>query len=280
MSADFEIVFLGTGTSIGVPVIGCGCEVCISDDPRNKRLRSSILVKSPGGIFVVDTGPDFRQQCLREGITHLDAALFTHAHSDHIMGFDDLRRFTVMEHESLDVYATRACMGRLTDAFGYAFDGQNRYWGYLKPRPHLIERAFTVCGWRVLPLPVQHGKVETIGFHFEWEDGPRFAYIPDAKVLETPTREAIRNIPLLILDGLQMKPHATHLSIPEAVEVAADSGAGRTWLTHFSCRVNYRKIQPELPDNVQLAWDGLHLDTISGRPITGVPCAPPAPAAG
>lgn len=257
---SYEITFLGTGTSIGVPVIGCDCEVCRSDDPKNNRLRSSILVRSPGGALVVDTGPDFRQQCLREGITELDAALFTHAHSDHVMGFDDLRRFTTGEHAALDIFANRSCMDRLMTAFAYAFDGQNRYFGYLKPTPHIIDGPFEVCDWQVNPLPVLHGKVDTIGFHFLSPRGDRFAYIPDAKSLCPATLSMIEDVPLLILDGLQLREHNTHLSIPESIEIARSVRARQTWLTHFSCRVNYRTLEPELPDSIGLAWDGLKIE--------------------
>ncbi len=259
MQTKAEITFLGTGTSIGVPVIGCDCAVCTSDDPKNQRLRSSIYVKTPEVALVVDTGPDFRQQCLREGITHLDAALFTHAHSDHIMGFDDLRRFTVMEDDALDIYANADCLGRLEAAFHYVFDGENRYRGYLKPEPHMIDGPFRVGDIEVRPLPVTHGKVDTIGFLFTWKNGERFAYIPDAKVVSDEAKEAIRGAELLVLDGLMPELHPTHLSIGEAVELSQLLDIGETWLTHFSCRVDYQKIEPELPDTVRLAWDGLRL---------------------
>ena len=266
MSSGFEIIFLGTGTSIGVPVIGCDCDVCTSDDPKNKRLRSSILVRSPEGVFVVDTGPDFRQQCLREKITHLDAAIFTHSHSDHVMGFDDLRRFTVKVDDSIDIYANEMCLARLKIAFDYAFNGENHYPGYLKPVPRLIEGSFPLGGWEITPLAVTHGKVDTLGFHFESETGGgRFAYIPDAKTLSEATMEKIADIPLLILDGLQIRPHNTHLSISDAVEISRQVNAKQTWLTHFSCRVNYRKVGPDLPDNVFLAWDRLRLDPSTGE---------------
>lgn len=265
--ADTEIVFLGTGTSIGVPVIGCDCEVCTSDDPKNKRLRSSLLVRSPEGTLVVDTGPDFRQQCLRENLTHLDAALFTHAHTDHIMGFDDLRRFTVGEDACLDVFANRDTLNRLESAFEYAFSGENRYYGYLKPVPHEIDGPFSICGWEITPLAVTHGKVDTIGFHFLSDSGIRFAYIPDAKTLSDQTLQIIKDIPLLILDGLHMKTHNTHLSIPESIEIAKQVKARQTWLTHFSCRVNYKEIEKDLPENLGLAWDRLTIDLSSGYPL-------------
>ncbi len=261
MFKNAQITFLGTGTSIGVPVIGCDCEVCTSDDPKNQRLRSSIYVKTEETEFVVDTGPDFRQQCLRAGIRNLDAALFTHAHSDHVMGFDDLRRFTVWDEDELEIYATAECMERLWTAFPYIFDGENRYRGYLKISPQEIEGSFSVGDLEVTPLPVIHGKVETIGFLFSKKSGKRlFAYIPDAKELSAETRELIRGVDLLILDGLQPDLHWTHLSIGESIELSRGLGIKQTWLTHFSCRANYASLEPGFPDGVRMAWDGLRLE--------------------
>ena len=261
MAADFEITVLGTGTSIGVPVIGCDCLVCTSDDPKNQRTRCAIHVTTRDGLaFVVDTGPDFRQQCLREGITHLDAALYTHEHTDHIMGFDELRRFTVGEDAELPIYASADCLGRIEAAFHYAFNGENRYVGYLKPRPHVITGPFHLGNTKVTPLPVRHGKVETLGFRFEQEASEAaFVYLPDAKEIPGDTLDLIRDTDLLILDGLQPKPHPTHLSIGEATEIAQGVGAKETWLTHFSCRVDYQEIGPTLPESIDLAWDGLRL---------------------
>lgn len=254
-----EITFLGTGTSIGVPVIGCDCAVCTSDDPKNQRLRSSIYVRTPEVEFVVDTGPDFRQQCLRAGIRNLDAAIFTHSHSDHVMGFDDLRRFTVWDEDELEVYARGECMKRLRAAFPYIFDGENRYRGYLKIAPVLIDGPFQVADLKVTPLPVIHGKVDTVGFLFSRQEKRLFAYIPDAKELSEETKELVRGIDLLILDGLQPEQHWTHLSIGEAVDLAKELEVKETWLTHFSCRVDYAALEPGLPQGVRLAWDGLKL---------------------
>lgn len=259
MFKNAEITFLGTGTSIGVPVIGCDCAVCTSDDPKNKRLRSSIYVKTHETEFVVDTGPDFRQQCLREGIRNLDAAIFTHAHSDHVMGFDDLRRFTVWDEDEMEIHANAQCMERLESAFPYIFDGMNRYRGYLKIAPHLIDGPFQVGDLEVIPLPVIHGKVDTLGFLFCRGDERLFAYIPDAKELPEETLERIRGIDLLILDGLQPDPHWTHLSVGEAVDIARELGVGRLWMTHMSCRADYAALEPGLPDGMRMAWDGLRL---------------------
>ena len=258
--SDFQFTFLGTGTSIGGPVIGCDCAVCRSDDPKNKRLRSSIYIHTPDAAWVVDTGPDFRMQCLRENIRHLDAALFTHKHTDHVMGFDDLRRFTLGAEALLPVYAVPDTLAHLNHAFDFAFNGQNRYPGYFKPEPRPVTRPFQLGDTAVTPLPVLHGKVDTIGYLFERSGRKRLAYIPDAKVVPEDTLELLRDVEVLVIDALRPKPHPTHLSLDESIEISRQVNAGRTWFTHFSCEVDYRKIDPQLPDGMALAWDGLSID--------------------
>ena len=259
MSA-FDIVFLGTGTSIGVPVIGCACPVCTSGDPVNQRLRCSLHIRAPDGLeWIVDSGPDLRQQCLREGIARLDAVLFTHEHTDHIMGFDDLRRFTVPADAELPIYANAGCLARIETAFHYAFDGQNRYVGYLKPRPHVVDGPFTLGKTRVTPLAVDHGKVESLGYRFDHPGAGSFAYLPDVKTIPSRTRDLMQGLDVLILDALQETPHPTHLSVGEALEVVTDLRPKATWLTHFSCRMDYRVVEPKLPPGVGLARDRLRL---------------------
>jgi phosphoribosyl 1,2-cyclic phosphate phosphodiesterase len=256
----FDITFLGTGTSIGVPVIGCGCPVCISGDPVNQRLRCSIHVRAPDGLeWIVDTGPDLRMQCLRAGISRLDAVLFTHEHTDHIMGFDDLRRFTVPADAELPIYANASCLARIEAAFHYAFNGENRYVGYLKPKPHIVAGPFRIGETTVTPLTVDHGKVESLGYRFDHPETGGFAYLPDVKSISPATREQMRGLEVLILDALQEQPHPTHLSVAEALDVIADLAPRQTWLTHFSCRMDYRVVGPKLPEGVGLAHDGLRV---------------------
>ncbi len=272
----FQVTFLGTGTSIGVPVIGCDCAVCLSDDPRNKRSRSSIFVETPEACWVVDTGPDFRCQCLRENIRHLDAALFTHGHTDHIMGFDDLRRFTLRADASLPVHAPQGCLDHLSRAFDFAFNGENRYPGYFKPAPHAVTGSFSLGGGStiVTPLPVQHGKVDTIGYRFDRGGRRLLAYIPDAKHVLDATRELLVGVEVLIIDALRPQPHPTHLSLEESLLIAREVGARRTWFTHFSCEVDYRKTEPRLPEGTGLAWDGLKISLDSASPTTESPALP------
>lgn len=200
-----RVTFLGTGTSIGIPVIGCDCAVCQSEDPRNKRLRSSIYLETEAESWIVDTGPDFRTQCLRENIRKVDAVLYTHAHMDHVVGFDDLRRFTFGDVE-LPIHATRECLDDLRRMFHFAFSGENRYKGYLKPAPHEIDGLFRLGDCEVSPLPVDHGKVETIGYHFELPGGGRFGYVSDCKRLLPESMDRLQGVDVLVLDALRFTP--------------------------------------------------------------------------
>jgi len=256
---DFTLTFLGTGTSVGVPMIGCDCETCRSTDLRDKRLRSSIWLRTPEMAWIVDTGPDLRTQCLRAGIRHLDAAIFTHPHMDHLTGFDELRRFTVGTEEFMTVYALPSCLAVLERMFEFAFNGENRYRGYLKPFPKPIHGPFHIGETLVTPLPVQHGKVETIGFLFSRAGRKLCAYIPDAKVLPPQTLAALEGVDTLILDALRHTEHPTHMSFAEALAVQARVRPRQTWFTHLQCEIMHSREEPKLPPGVAIAYDGLEL---------------------
>jgi phosphoribosyl 1,2-cyclic phosphate phosphodiesterase len=258
-SPALELLFLGTGTSVGVPMVGCSCQTCLSPDPRDKRCRSSVWMSDGAADWLVDTGPDLRFQCLRADIRKLDAAIFTHAHMDHVAGFDELRRFTVAEDRQMPVHATAACMATLCQMFEYAFNGQNRYRGYLKPDPRPINGPFQLGRTTVTPLPVSHGKVETIGFLFQREGRSLCAYIPDCKELSEGAVEAIRGVDTLVLDALRHTPHPTHLNLPEALAMVAAIHPRQTWLTHFQCEILHARDDSLLPPGVNLAYDGLRL---------------------
>ncbi len=256
---SISLSFLGTGTSVGVPMIGCGCETCTSTDPRDSRARCSVLIRTPELSFVIDTGPDFRMQCLRAGITQLDAVLYTHSHMDHVTGFDDLRRFTVAEEAELPVYARPACMAVLKRMFEHAFNGENRYRGYLKPDPRLIEGEFMLGHTLVTPLPLVHGKVETIGYLFSRNGRKLCAYMSDCKLVTPDALKLIQGVDTLITDGLRLTPHVTHMNWDEALALHAQVKPRCTWLTHFACEVMHARDEPRLPPDVRMAYDGLEL---------------------
>ena len=256
---DFTLTFLGTGTSVGIPMIGCDCAVCRSTDPRDKRLRSSVWIRTPEMAWVVDTGPDFRTQCLRAGIRELDAALFTHPHMDHVTGFDELRRFTIPADQFMPVYGLPSCLEVLERMFIYAFNGENRYRGYLKPFPKPIHGPFHLGETLVTPLPVKHGKVECIGYLFSRRGRKLCAYIPDAKELLPPAWEALAGVDTLIIDALRYTDHPTHMSFSEALAVHQELKPRRTFFTHLMCEISHAADEPQLPSGVKLSYDGMEL---------------------
>jgi phosphoribosyl 1,2-cyclic phosphate phosphodiesterase len=256
--ADFSITFLGTGTSQGVPVIGCDCAVCQSADPRDVRMRSSIFVESPGCAWVLDTGPDFRSQCLRYGVRHLDAVVYTHAHTDHIMGFDDLRPFCPFGR-SLPIYASPDTMGHLARVFEFAFNGLNRFPGYIHPEPHEVTGPFELGEIELTPLPVPHGRTVVNGYLFRRNGERVAAYLSDCKSVPEPVIEQIKGVRHLILDALRYKPHPTHMNIEEALAVVSAVGAESSWFTHLSHEVQHADLEPRLPPGVRIAYDGLRL---------------------
>ncbi len=257
--AAFELTFLGTGTSVGVPMIGCDCETCRSTDPRDKRLRCSVHVRTPECAFIVDTGPDFRLQCLRENIRHIDAVLYTHPHMDHVTGFDELRRFTIDEEAVMPVYARPSCLAVIERMFCYAFDGQNRYRGYLKPESHPIEGPFMLGNTTITPLPLLHGKVETVGFLFEREGRKLCAYLSDCKEVTPEAMALLSGVDTIIMDGLRFTPHPTHMNWEEALQLHERLKPRQSWLTHFQCEVKHARDEVQLPHGVRMAYDGLRL---------------------
>jgi len=259
MAEDFTLTFLGTGTSTGVPVIGCDCPTCVSADPRNNRTRSSILLRTPEVALLIDSGPDLRQQALRENLRSLDAVLYTHGHLDHVTGFDDLRAFCWYRDGALPTHATPGCMDILKSMFGWAFDPANTYRGYVKPDPQIIDGPFFYGNLRITPLPVEHAAVETIGFLFEYPGHRSVAYFPDVKSFPEATLQAIRGVDVLIVDALRPGFHPTHLSNDEALEAIASIEAREGWLTHIGHDNEHEALETTLPRHVKVAYDGLKL---------------------
>ena len=256
-NSQLSLTFLGTGTSQGVPMIGCDCAVCHSTDPRDQRLRSSIYVETPECAWVVDTGTDFRTQALRENIRRLDAVVFTHSHTDHIMGFDDLRRYS---HDlgSIPVYASAETMRDLARVYEFAFNGLNRFPGYLVPVPHIVDGPFRLGETLLTPLPVPHGRSTVNGYLFSRSGERLVAYLSDCSAVPDEIVREIAGVKVLIIDALRHKPHPTHLSVSQALEVAMKVQPSRTLFTHI-CHDLAQSSEAELPPGVGIAYDGLKL---------------------
>jgi len=253
------ITFLGTGTSQGVPMIGCGCGVCASEDPRDKRMRSSIYVTTPECAWVVDTGPEFRVQCLREKIERLDAVVYTHSHTDHMMGFDDLRPFCANGRD-LPVYGSAETLADLKRVFSFAFTVEALVPGYVKPHPHMIDGPFHLGETLLTPLPMRHGRAMVNGYLFETEGRKLAAYLSDCKVVTDAVIERIHGVEALIIDALRHREHPTHLSVSEALEVAARVKPGETWFTHICHDLGHAITEASLPEGTRIAYDGLELE--------------------
>lgn len=256
--AQLKVTFLGTGTSQGVPMIGCDCAVCRSEDPRDQRLRSSIYVETPELALVVDTGTDFRTQALRARIRRLDAVIFTHSHTDHIMGFDDLRRFGALRGY-MPVYASRETMADLERVFEFAFKALNPFPGYLKPEPHIIDGPFLLGETLITPLPVPHGQTIVNGFLFSRGDKKLLAYLSDCSEVPDMIAERIAGVKALVIDALRPKPHPTHLSVGQALEVAQRVRPEQTFFTHIAHELPHAA-EADLPAGARIAYDGLELE--------------------
>ena len=259
MGLPLTITFLGTGTSQGVPVVGCGCAVCASKDPRDNRTRSSIHVSTPDCAWVVDTGPEFRVQCLREKIDRLDAVVYTHSHTDHMMGFDDLRPFCANGRD-LPVYASAETMADLQRVFGFAFTLQSPIPGYVRPHPHLIDGPFELGRTLLTPLALRHGRARVNGYLFESEGRKLAAYLSDCKEVPDAVIERIHGVEALIIDALRYLEHPTHLSVSQALAVAARVAPGATWFTHISHDLGHAAAEAGLPAGTRIAYDGLKLE--------------------
>jgi len=262
---DGRLTFLGTGTSMGVPTLGCGCAVCTSVDPRDRRLRPSALVRwrepeADGGrerIVVIDTGPDFREQALRAGLTRVDAVFYTHWHADHILGLDDLRplSFTVFrEGGPILLYASETTKATLEQIFEYTFSPESTYTNRAKVRLTPLAARNTVHGVEFVRVPVMHGTMEIAGFRFG-----RTAYLTDVSTIPEESFALLEGLDELVLSALRHKPHPNHATVQQAVEWARRIGAKRTWLTHIAHELGHEATNKALPDGVALAYDGLEL---------------------
>ncbi|HRI83097.1 MAG TPA: MBL fold metallo-hydrolase [Opitutaceae bacterium] len=256
-----EVIFLGSGTSQGVPMIACDCAVCASADPRNHRTRASIHVVMDGLHVQVDAAPEFRLQCLREKIGRMDFFILTHGHADHVTGMDDLRRFCDLKGgEALTVYSTDEGIGRVLAIFPYAIAERPIAKGYAAFKLELMPPVLELPQGTIQATLLPHGGLNTLGLVFtEKSSGRRFAYYTDNKRLTQEAVALARGADAVVLDGLRPNPHPTHMSIPEALEVAREIGAKQTWLTHLTHLNDHAATEAELPAGVRLAYDGLRL---------------------
>ena len=251
------ITFLGTGTSQGVPVIACTCAVCLSLNPKDNRLRSSVTIEVNGKVLVIDTGPDFRYQMLRAKVDHIDAVLYTHEHKDHVAGLDDIRPFNFKQKSALPIYASQRVIKALEREFHYIFSDFT-YPGVPQIHIHEIgDEPFTV-GHEVLvtPIEVMHFKLPVLGFRVG-----DFTYITDAKTVEESEIEKLSGTRVLVINALQREKHISHFTLSEAIEFAKRIGAEQTYLTHISHRLGtYEEMSRELPPGIQMAYDGLKIN--------------------
>ncbi len=251
------ITFLGTGTSSGVPMIGCDCAVCTSTDPKDNRLRSSILVESANTSLVVDTGPDFRYQMLRQKVKKLDAVLFTHPHKDHMAGLDDIRAFNFFTKKPIDIYADSLTEEAVRRDFYYAFT-DTKYPGIPELNLNTIStEPFMVGDIPVIPIQVWHLKMPVMGFRFG-----SFTYITDANRIEENEKYKIRGSEILVLNALRRQKHISHFSLGEAIDLVEELQIPEAYFTHLSHQMGlHAEIESELPEQIHLAWDGLSLET-------------------
>lgn len=251
-----ELTFLGTGTSQGVPLIGCECNVCLSDDWRDKRLRSSVLVKTSQTTIVVDTGPDFRQQMLREQVKQLDAVLFTHEHKDHIAGLDDVRAFNFILKKKMPVYATSRVIKALEREFYYVFNDE-KYPGV--PEIDVIQidnQSFSIQDIHIQPVELLHYQLPVLGFIFN----QKIAYITDANYISDTEKEKLKNLQVLIINALRKEKHISHFTLDEALQLISELKPQKAYLTHISHQLGkHADVSKELPENIFLSYDGLKI---------------------
>jgi phosphoribosyl 1,2-cyclic phosphate phosphodiesterase len=252
----FKITVLGSGTSVGVPTVGCHCAVCSSEDPRDKRLRPSILIAFEGHNVIVDTTPDFRTQILRAHVDHLDAVVFTHPHADHIMGLDDVRPFNFRQRQHIPVYASAETLEVVRRAFAYIFDGASRTTYVPQLELHELDGTpFEVLGVQFTPVPIRHGNTVIYGFRFG-----NIAYLTDHSAIPDSSMELLHGLDVLFLDALRHKPHPTHSTVQQSIETASALQPRRTFFTHICHDLPHVKTELALPPNVFLAYDGLEIE--------------------
>ena len=248
-----RVTFLGTGTSVGIPTVGCDCRTCLSDDPRDTRLRTSVLIEHEGHNILIDASTDFRQQALRIGLKHLDAILFTHSHADHCFGLDDARPI-MFRRGAIPVFATEETWKGLRRIYAYAFE-PSAYPGVPRIIPHRIEGVFNLLGLDIEPLTVIHGQLAVTAFRIG-----RFAYVTDCNEIPDETCARIVGLDLLVIDALRFKKHPTHMTLDQSLSYIHRLKPRQALLTHISHDIKHAETSGHLPEGVEIAYDGLRLE--------------------
>jgi len=254
-----EMIIMGTGTSVGVPVAGCQCAVCRSQNPRNHRTRTGVLIRGPQGEFIIDAGPELRLQLIREDARLIQAAVFTHAHADHILGLDDLRIFGYRMNAAIPLYCEEPVEAQIRQVFSYAFtDPSTHSHQYAAPKlrfEHIVPgQSFAVLGIDLLPIRLKHGDLSILGFRIG-----NSAFLTDVSTIPAESKELLQGLDTLIIDALRKEPHPTHLHVDAAVKLIHQLQPRRAYLTHMSHDLDYDSLCRELPDGIEPAYDGLKI---------------------
>ncbi len=251
-----KLLFLGTGTSKGIPVIGCDHPLCLSKNKKDKRMRSSVLISWNNYSYLIDCGPDFRMQMLQNNISKIDGILYTHEHADHTSGLDDIRPIT-QKYGDLPLYTYKRVMDNLAKRFDYIFTTKNKYPSAPSVIPNIInEKSFELNGLKIQPIQVMHGTLPIFGYRFD-----NLAYITDASFIEDKEKEKLKNLDILVVNALRIKEHPTHFNLEKALQLINELNPKQAYLTHISHKLGFHKeIEEKLPENVSLAYDGLEIN--------------------
>ena len=252
---SLQLTILGSGTSMGVPTLGCHCEVCESADPRDKRTRPSVLLSYDGHNVIIDTAPDFRTQAIRERIARLDAVIYTHSHADHILGLDDIRPYNLKQGGVVPVYASAETQKTLRRQFAYIFDGAPTESSLPGVEMHTIDGPFELFGLKITPVTANHGKQPVLGFRFGGA-----AYLTDFSSVPEASKQLLMDLDDFVLDALRYTPHPMHSNVAQSLTLVAELKPKRAWFTHICHDLGHTEANAKLPEGVQLAYDGLKIE--------------------
>lgn len=251
-----QLIMLGVGSSAGTPVIGCGCSTCRSADARNQRSRCSSAIELPDGkIILIDTGPDLRQQALRERLNRVDAVLYTHTHADHLHGIDDLRAFCQLQRQQIPLYGSQDTVRHIVNKFPYVLREPGDFWDLPVLGVHAVEQPFMLFGMQIVPIPVKHGNSDILGYRIG-----NLAYITDVSSIPDSSITLLQGLDVLLLDCLRFNPHPTHVNLEQSLAYAGHIKAGQTYLIHMTHEIEYMAVSQRLPDSVRLGYDGLRIN--------------------